>query len=135
MSTPVTAPCVFTIPAAPCDCTYSTVAGPSNATVVATKVGDDFQFYGLRGLGGTTITQNVGTGTIDITGGGGGVATLQTAYDNGNTITTAGGLAVDIQASGAQPALNVHDAGPTGLFSITSTALSGTANIVNNSTS
>jgi hypothetical protein len=137
MSTPLSAPCKFEYPQVDCNCTYSTVVGapPADATTVATKVGDDFQFYGLRGIGGITVTQNLIGGTIDISGAGGGPATLQSAYNNGNTIVVAGGNPVDIQSSGVQPALNVHDAGPTGLFSITSAGINGSANIVNNSVS
>ena len=119
------APCIFATPE--CECTYSTIPGPFTATTVAVKVGNDFPFYGLRGVGGTTVTQNLVTNTIDIAGGGGGSVSLQSAYDNGNTIVTTGLLPVDIQASGGQPALNIHDAGPTGLFSITSTATQGDA--------
>ena len=133
MSTPISAPCVFSIPTVDCDCTYSTVPGLSTATTVATKVGDDFRFYGLRGIGGTTVTQNLVDNTIDI--GGGGAATLQIAYNNGNVITTAGTLPVEIIADGGQPALNIHDGGPTGLFAITSTAVRGIANIVDYSKS
>lgn len=112
----------------PCDCTYSTVvplAGNFSATVVATKVGDDFQFYGLLGINGTTVLRNPATNIIEINGSGG--VSLQTAYNNGNTIVTAGGLPVSIQAT-ASPALVVRDAGPTGLFSITPTVV-GDANI------
>jgi hypothetical protein len=114
----------------PCNCTYSTVvpiAGAFSATTVATKVGNDFQFYGLLGVGGTSVLLNPATNIIEINGGGGG-ATLQTAYNAGNTIVTAGGLPVSIQATN-QPALVVRDAGPTGLFSITPT-VAGDATIV-----
>lgn len=116
----------------PCDCTYSTVvpiAGAFSATTVATKVGDDFQFYGLLGVGGTTVLLNPATNIIEINGGGGGGgATLQTAYNGGNTIVTAGGLPVSIQANN-QPALIVRDSGLTGLFNITPTVL-GDADVV-----
>jgi hypothetical protein len=115
----------------PCNCTYSTVvplAGAFTATVVATKVGDDFPFYGLVGVGGTSVLLNPATNIIEISGGGAGGGSLQTAYNVGNTIITAGGLPVSIQSTAA-PALVVRDAGPTGLFSITST-VPGDANIV-----
>lgn len=105
----------------PCDCTYSTVAGVFTATTVATKVGDDFQFYGLTGVGGTTV--NLVGSVIEIDGGGGGGVTLQLAYNGGNTIAVAGGLPVDISAAGAQSLLNVHDAGLGGLFEITKTGV------------
>ena len=130
MPVSIAIPCVFQN--VECECTYSTIPGPGTATVVATKVGNDFQFYALRGLAGTTVVQNLIDNTVDITAGGA-AATLQSAYDNGNTIVI-DTVPVDILASN-EPALNIHDPGPTGLFSITSTATNGTANVVNNSTS
>jgi hypothetical protein len=110
----------------PCDCTYSTPALAYDATAVMTKVGEDFPFRAFNGIGGVVVTQNADT--IDIDGSNIAGGSLQSAYDGGNTILTAGGLPVDIEANN-MPALNIHDAGPTGLFSVTSTA-PGDADIV-----
>lgn len=114
----------------PCECEYDTLPGAFTATTVATKVDDTFFFRGLAGINGTTVTQNGNIIEID---GGGGNTSLQTAYDNGNTIVTANTLPVDIIGNG-QPLLNVHDSGDTGLFSIVATT-TGDANIVFNNSS
>lgn len=132
MSTPSTAPCVYSIPVVDCDCTYSTIApvvGPIG-TVVATKVLDDFQFYGLRGLGGTTITQNLANNTVDISSGGAGTVTLQNAYDNGFSITTAGSNPVEIIAPINQPALSVRDTGPIPYLTINNSGVPGLGNVL-----
>lgn len=132
MSTPSTAPCVYAIPDVDCDCTYSTIApvvGPIG-TVVATKVLDDFRFYGLRGLGGTTITQNLANNTVDISSGGAGTVTLQNAYDNGFSITTAGSNPVEIIAPVNQPALSVRDTGAIPYLTINNSGVSGLGNVL-----
>jgi len=116
MSTPID-PICFGQDDLPCDCTYSTVAGVFTATTVATKVGNDFQFYGLRGINGATVTLN-GT-VIEISGGGASSASLQTAYNNGNQIIIAGSLPVDIQTVG-QSAFRIRDGGNTGIMQVTS---------------
>jgi len=101
----------------PCNCTYSTAALNPDATVVLTKIGDDFPFRGIDGIGGIIVTQNEDTVFID----GSGIAgSLQTAYNGGNSIITAGGLPVIIVGANAE-LLRVADPTPTGLFSITST--------------
>jgi hypothetical protein len=70
MSPSVDAPCSFSFPVTDCNCTYSTTPAvlPAviTASVVGTKVGDDFRFFGFRGLGGTTVVQNNATNTIDL---------------------------------------------------------------------
>lgn len=106
-----------------CDCTYSTASVGQDATTVLVKQGDDFPFRGFFAGTGIEIDQdNLNPNGITITNiGGGGAVTLQTAYDNGNTIVTAGGLPVDITAD-TQDALVVQDSGPTGIFSIVNTA-------------
>ncbi len=120
MSTDIDQTC-YTQDSAGCDCTMSTLPG-GTATVVAGKVGDDFQMYPLIGINGTSALLVGGVIEID---GGAGATSLQAAYDGGNTIVVAGGDPVDI-ATGVgvhQPLLNIHDAGNTGLFTIDSTGL------------
>lgn len=125
MSTNVT-PC-FIQTDFPCDCTYSTIAGAFTATTVATKVGNDFQFYGLRGINGATVLLN--GSVIEISGGGASSASLQTAYNNGNQIVISGNGPVDIRATSA-PAFTVHDTTATGLFSIDTTPYANTGDAI-----
>jgi hypothetical protein len=108
----------------PCECTYSTAAINPDATTVLTKIGDDFPFRGIDGINGILVTQNADTIFID--GANIGTGSLQTAYNGGNTIVTAGNLPVDI--SGTGDLLAISDTTPTGLFSITNAGL-GDANI------
>lgn len=105
-----------------CDCTYSTASVGEDATTVLVKQGDDFPFRGFFAGPGIEIDQdNLNANGITITNvGGGSVATLQSAYDNGNTIVTAGDLPVDITADD-QAAFVIQDSGPTGIFSVVNT--------------
>lgn len=120
MSTDIDQTC-YTQDSSGCDCTMSTLPGNFTATTVAGKVGDDFQMYGLAGVGGTTVT--LVNDVIQINANGG--VTLQEAYNAGNTISVAGNLPVDISTAAGvhQPLLNVHDSGNTGIFLIDSTGL------------
>lgn len=102
----------------PCSCTYSTAAPNPDATVVLTKIGDDFPFRGIDGINGIIVSQTADTIIID--GGGGAGVSLQSAYNGGNTIVEGGGLPVDITASG-QPTFIVRDLGNTEIFNITNT--------------
>jgi hypothetical protein len=129
MSTDIDQTC-YVQDSAGCDCEMITLPGPFTATTVAGKVVDTFQMYGLQGINGTTVLLNGNVIEID---GGGGVVDLQTAYDGGNTIVLAGGVPVDISTPVGvnQEMFNIHDVGPTGLFSIDNIGLPvGDANIV-----
>lgn len=128
MSVPITAPCNYQANANTCDCTFSSLG--NGAPVTATKVLDDFQFYSIRGLGGITVTPNPGNGTVDISGGAPGVASLQTAYNNGFSIAVAASNPVDISGSNVSPqtALLVHDASPLG-FSVATTNVTGSPDV------
>lgn len=137
MSTDITPGC-YSSDSAGCDCTMTTLGDNYDATVYSDKVGDEFQLFGLRGINGATVALNVVDQVIDIDGGGGGNVSLQAAYDGGNTISVAGALPVDIATAVGvhQSLLNVHDSGPTGLFSINSTGLTnGDAVVQLNNTS
>jgi hypothetical protein len=102
----------------PCTCTYSTAALNPDATVVLTKIGDDFPFRGIDGINGIVVTQNADTVFID--GANIGTGSLQTAYNGGNTIITANNLPVLV--AGVGPLLDVRDPTPVGLFNITGIA-------------
>jgi hypothetical protein len=85
--------------------------------VFDSKVVNTFQFNSLVAGPGITITGPAG-GEITIAGTAGAAATLQTAYDNGNTIVQAGSLPIAFTAqTNTTPGLAVT--GPGSNYSIT----------------
>lgn len=114
----------------PCTCTYSTAALNPDATVVLTKIGDDFPFRGIDGINGIVVTQNADTVFID--GANIGTGSLQTAYNGGNSIITAANIPVLI--GGVGPMLVVSDPTNISLFNITTVSPgNGLVNIGNES--